>query len=1192
MQATTEQQAAIRTQDKNLIVVAGAGSGKTRVLVARYLQLLESNPAWPISALVAITFTREAAFEMRHRVRLEMEQRASGPDAALWEQRLLQLENARIDTIHGLCADIIRANAAQAGVDPKFEVLDEIEAAIMLDDVVEDVLADIKPPVSELFAHYDAWKIEAALKQMSLVSADYPPPAGPEDLFARWMESFNAKTMAERGRLIDSDEAAALVKLANLPAEDKLAELVLQYKDYLSQLAHDEIEAEGVMQLMRRCHAEGAVGSKGTAAKWGGKHVKDEVANLLRELRKRVTSALDAIGEMPGELDRQTAQLLPLWHALLQETRNAYRERKQAAAQLDFDDLERMAADLLEDTAVRVRYRNAEFKHLLVDEFQDTNEAQWRIINQLADVETAGSLFVVGDPKQSIYQFRGADVSVFNSVRANFHAYDACLELPLSMSFRSHHALVEQFNALFELLLVRDEDSPVADYQVVFDKPMSAFRQDSPESPAIELQLLDSQKRDESGEPVRGKRNRLQRYAAEEMRHWEAYELAARIQAIVAERRQVFDKAERSWRDIEYGDIAMLFQSMSNVTTYEDALKTAGLPFVTVAGRGYYDRQEVWDMLELLRFLHNPADDLALATVLRSPIFAFSDDLLFALRLIPAGENGSSGPLPLWEALAIAANSPTPGMLDTDLPLAQHALATLWALQRISGRVTISELLHHALNRTNYLAILTGLPDGARRRGNIEKLLHLAEASAKSTLGKFSRYLTDLTAREVRESEALMEAGNAVRLMTVHASKGLEFPLVILADASWERGSQAAPTLLVNPKGGFTCQVYDPDENRYVSGYAHQCNAVLSAQKEAAERKRLLYVAATRAQDYLVISGQVGQSRDGLWTSKGWLRQLIGALDLEDLIREPEQRKSLAERPVSVIMPTAPPPAEVLYHSAHTGDDLWCFEANESEYPPQAPPLLERLKNGGAPQLRHVTATQIADLGEYRRGLNGQQRQSAARRFRQSAARGLSADGRPLPIGQQTVTPAIIGEIVHDLLRYGRFTLDEPNSRELLSAVCWEKGITNAADARRAGHEAETLLALHRASDVYRWVSSAHADGRPLYTELSFIFRTGKRVVHGAMDLALQLTDGAWAVIDYKTSAVIGGAYEQHAERYLLQLGVYAAALRAKLSLDHWPQTYVHYLRGNRTVRLAENDCLAELDQLETTIGDLVTNDD
>ena len=698
--------------------------------------------------------------------------------------------------------------------------------------------------------------------------------------------------------------------------------------------------------------------------------------------------------------------------------------------------------------------------------------------------------------------------------------------------------------------------------------------------------------RDKAGNPIPDRRGRQQRYSAEDLRRWEAYEIAARIKALIAENRQVYDKEDGRWRGIAFHDIAILFQSMSNVTIYEDVFKAQEFPFLTVAGRGYYDRQEVWDMLDLLRFLHNPADDLSLATVLRSPIFALSDDLLFALRLIPAETIGARERLPLWRALHVAAQSPVPGMVDEDRLLAKHALDTLSDLRRISGRVTISELLRRALAKTNYLAILTGLPDGDRRRGNIDKLLHLAEASGKITLGKFSQYLTDLSTREVREGEAHLEAGNALRLMTVHASKGLEFPLVVLADASWVRGFPGAPTLLVDPDNGLSCQVYDAEANKYESGYAHRRNAALQSLKEAAERKRLLYVAATRAQDYLLISGKVSRNSNGLLSSSGWLQQLLSAFGLDKKKQKPEQTRDFAGAPISVLMPSAPPPPHGLYQSANIAEDLWDFEADEDEFPPYAPPLIQPLPRQDPQFLSHITATQIAQLGEYRRGLNQQQRRAAARRFRVSALHGLPSETKALNLQQQAVTPMLIGEIVHELLRYGSFALNGQSSDAMISSIAWEKGLTNPDTLRFARREANVLLAQYAASEVNRWIAGARAESRALFTELPFMFRTEKRVIHGVVDVVLQRPNGDWTIIDHKTSEVIGGAYEQHAERYLLQLGVYAAALRAHLDLDQLPQTCVHFIRGNRTVELSSEDCLAELERLEPTIGEIEALDD
>ena len=1190
MQPTREQSDAIHIQDKNLLVVAGAGSGKTRVLVARYIQLLADNPAWPIGALVAITFTRAAAFEMRQRLREELEQRALAADGAHWARHLTALDSARIDTIHGLCADLLRANAAQAGVDPKFEVLDETEAAIMLDDVVADELAALDLPRAGLYAIYDAWRIEDELRRMSLVNSDFPADELDSDaLFQRWQAQWAERVNDERRRLLASREAAAVEIIDYLTVNDSLADLLRMYRDQQWRLRTEKPQAEDVVAILQSWYKEGAVGNKGTAAAWGGKEAKKEVAQTMRALRVRVKTALDTIGDPPGAVDRQTADVLPLWRELYSRVRAAYHHRKAADARLDFDDLERLAAALLGDPAVRQRYRNAEFKHLLVDEFQDTNAAQWRIVRSLADLNCGGTLFAVGDPKQSIYQFRGADVSVFNRARARILQLDACRALPLSMSFRSHSALVGLFNALFARILVPDEGSPARAYEVAFDKGMRAFRDDPPAAPALELQLLDSGVRDESGAYIRGKGNRKLNYPADDIRRWEAWEIADRIQSMIAEARPVYDKDSRRWRPIDFRDIALLFQAMSNVTLYEEVFKSRGIPYLTVAGRGYYDRQEVWDMLDLLRFLHNPADDLSLASALRSPLFAFSDDLLFALRLL---RDDADETLPLWQALHIAAVGGAPGLTEDDSPTLRFALEILTDLRRLSGRITISELLRLALVKTNYLAVLTGLPDGARRRGNIEKLERLAEASGKITLGKFTQYLDDLTSREAREGEALPEAGNALRLMTVHASKGLEFPLVILADASWERGAGGAPLLLADPEHGLSCQLYDAATNKFESGFAHRRNAELQKLKAAAERKRLLYVAATRAQDYLLISGQVSYTREGRWTSRGWLRQLLEALELQDIERHPQQICHFDKQPITVVMPPTPPPPNLLYQAANITDDLWDFEADPGDYPPLQPPLLGRLPPAPAPALTHITATQIAELGAFRHGLSERQRQVSARRFRAGVLGGLPPDaGTALNYGNRAA-PAVIGEIVHELLRYGNFSLDKQGSDDMIRSVAWQKGLTNPQLAAPVQQEVRRLLELYAESAVCRWIRSAREHGRAVHTELAFLFRTDKRVIHGVMDLLLEGPDGEWLIIDYKTSQVIADAYEADARRYLLQLGVYAAAAQKQLGLERPPQTYIHYIRGNRTVKLASEHCLAELDELEAAIGALAALND
>ena len=1175
MQPTREQCAAIHRHDKNLLVVAGAGTGKTRILVERFLQLLANNPDWEVGSLVAITFTRAAAWEMRERLRTELESRAHD-EGGQWARHLENMDSARIDTIHGLCADLLRANAAQAGIDPLFDVLDETEAGIMLADAVSDSLADIESPLAGLFARYDPFVIDSALKNMALVNADYPPlPSDPARLMEIWQAQWGEALLRERDNLMRSDDCDAVTQLDMPPPGDKLTDLALRYNDYLGQLEWAE-DAGEILRLMTDCYTEGAVGNRGSVKAWGGKEAKKQAADTLRNLRDRMKDCLDVAGEAPGELDQASAEALILWDGLLRDVRARYQAAKRERALLDFDDLEWLAADLLNDPSVRARYRNSEFRHLLVDEFQDTNAAQWRIIQSLADLNRGGSLFLVGDPKQSIYQFRGADVSVFNRVREAMSAQSQAIELPLSTSFRAHQPLVEQFNAMFQRILTRDEGSPARDYEVVFDQPMRAFRDEAPTEAALELMLLDRGIRDESGEYVRVGR-RKQNYAAEDMRRWEAAELAKRIQAMIASERRVYDKRSGKWGPIRSGDIAILFRALTNVTLYEDAFKAHDIPYLTVAGRGYFDRQEVWDMLDLLRALHNPADNLSLASALRSPMFALSDDLLFALRLT-RDETGET--LPLWDALQTADDSRT-GIESSDLPTLWHARDTLDELRQMAGRVSISELLRRALDMTHYQAILTGLPDGDRLRGNIDKLLQLADDSGKGSLGKFAQYLGDLTAREAREGEALLEQEDAVRLMSVHASKGLEFPMVILADASWSATARNA-TLLVDPHFGLSCQVYDPAGSKYENGFAHRRNHDLQKRRAAAEEKRLLYVAATRAQDYLLVSGAVSLGRGDLWTARGWLGMLLETLGVDDLPRRELQIAHWAGRDLRVVMPPQPPDDRHARAPRYEGADLWQSDRNAS---PLMPPLLRTLPAYHAPPV-HITVSQLADLGESRFANDESSRRKALSRFRGSALYDLPQPGYPLHLDNQRANPRQIGLIAHELLRQQAFS-PQPPSADMIEAVAWQHGITGARAALGAISEVRRLLDIYARSDVCDWIRQAKRDNRPVHTELPFVLRRHGRVIHGAMDALLQDESGGWRVIDYK-SGDPGADIAATARQFQLQMGVYAAAVQTQLNLRELPRVFVHFLRRKNAVELDRGDCQRELARLEDTLAKAV----
>lgn len=1174
MNLTEAQYTAVYEHSRNLIVVAGAGSGKTRVLVERYLALLDSHPDWPLNALVAITFTRKAAQEMRDRVRQALESRlnasAGAAERDVWAGRLASMDSARIDTIHGLCGTILRANAAEAGIDPGFGVLDEVESAILLESVIESVLQSVVEtgdPALALFGEYDRHSIETVLRG----SVNATLPALPDDLMAGWQSVWEQSALEAINRLRENTEFLGAVgwqPVFGWPSGDRLYEEVWQpcfaCFDVLLNPQSSVADCVEALQTLG-----GTISLRaGSAGNWGSRDELDDAKDMLRLIRARAQTTSATIGDPPGPLDARAAQLLPLWARLIAQVQAAFREAKQRQGVLDFDDLEQRTRDLLQSNPqVCARYQQAEFKHLLVDEFQDTNQAQWQIVQSLADPHHPGCLFVVGDQKQSIYSFRGADVSVFGSVR---HALTRIggVEVALARSFRTHQPLVDGFNALFERILTRDESSPAYPHQTDLGQPMDAHRQQPPlDEPALELLLLDASP-DNIDPDRRGSDN---------IRRWEAYEIAQRLHAMVSSEMPVYDRDLEGVRPIRYDDIAILFQSMRQVTLYEEVFKAQELPFVTVAGRGYYNRPEVWDLLNLLKALYNPADNLSLASVLRSPLFGLSDDALLWLRLVE-DENGER-PL-LWDALAL------PDVVPADeIPLTTFARDCLYDLARLAGRVTISELLHEALNRTGYLATLTGLPDGPRRRGNVEKLLAKAESSGKITLGAFEQYLSDLSAREVREGEALMDVAGSVTLMTVHASKGLEYPVIVLADASWVRGSGDRDVIAFDPQLGMGCKVYSEDSNKMVATFSYRQASRLRRMQDEAERRRLLYVAATRAQDYLLVSGQLKQNKGG-WSVQGWLSWLLAALELDDLDSVTDSLVDCGWGTIRARRMTHMPPEDAFIAGGRRRKTTWdqLHDGHSFHAAPAPPPLLDTIEVDRTAAARHLSVTQIADLGAIDVQPGGPYYSERFRRqvFHDAPVRVSSAV-------VETQPGRLIGEMVHEALRWWQPENSPGDLQRLLRSYAWEHGIVDEREQQEAMRAATHMLEMFHTHPVYQEIVTA----QHVYRELPFIYNTGSRIIHGVIDILYQRPDGRWVILDYKTSSLgrnpVQRDADDHARRFHMQVGAYAAAVLEQIRVAETDlDVYIHYIRHNLQSHVKPDDWKTALNSMEQAIGRLV----
>ncbi len=886
---TTEQDLAIHTEGKAMIVEAGAGTGKTTVLTERFLYLLEKHPDWAIESIVAVTFTEKAANEMRSRIRSAIEKRATERFDPAWQKRRLEADRLQVSTIHSLCARILRENALSATLDPRFAVLDEVDALILREEAVAQTLrflATHDHPALELLDYIEVRTLEHELgnllQRRGTVESLFDALPSVSDLAAAWrtkqQETWEKVWKSSSADYPNLDEAVREIPFIIIPdADDKFVLSVAAAQRGVEHLQQGHwIEAVQAFDTIAL--------NVGKGANWGGTNGMKEIKEYLRAVREaaRKVMAVGATAEAV-QLDDIAAQLLQWWREVWHLLVKHYDYLKTAQNGLDFTDLERLTLRLLTATprSGRLEAYVHSIQQLMVDEYQDTNPVQRDIVYALAHPRQP-RLFVVGDVKQSIYRFREADVSVYHRTRQIIEESSGAI-IRLSHSFRSHIKLVRAVNFLFAWVF-----TPVSPTAAPYEATHGPL--ESTDLPPFEdvvpnhVEMIRLPQKDLQNRTIR----------AEESRTREAQEIAAWLARCEAQQTPV--RSQRTVRPFKYGDAAILLRSFTDIGLYEDALKAAGVPFITVGGRGYFNRPEVEDLLALLCALDNPADDLNLGAALRSPLFALSDETLFALRWFNAEGYKFKEPLPFHHALANALNNIYPAMM-TEKGAVAYATSILHQLWALRGRVEVWELLQEAITATGYLAILA-LADqsspGSRQRRNVEKLLELARTRGGASVADFVRDVHTRKINEVREGEAIPdpEAG-VVQLMTIHAAKGLEFPVVVLADLGRDLNMRPRDSrLMANAAYGLlTC--WQDGEGKSVKATSYQIGEWEDRQMEAAENKRLLYVACTRAADWLILVGQKGKPNC-------WLTQMATAWDIPDFFEGEEWRHDYGDFRVRV----------------------------------------------------------------------------------------------------------------------------------------------------------------------------------------------------------------------------------------------------------------------------------------------------
>lgn len=1135
---TPQQQTAIQTLDRALVVEAGAGTGKTWVLVARYLEQLAQHPEWPMQSIVAITFTEKAAREMRNRIREAVEERARAEGGqGYWQERRRQLDQIQVSTIHSLCARILRENAIAAGLDPRFEVLDEEEAGLLAEEAVRQTLAQIGEtadhPALALFTTLSIWDVTNTMQDLlgkrGTVQRLFDELESKADLLAKWQAGLAEMRDRAWQQNISTKPAleqalSELPALYDMPSGDKLVPHVQSAQRGIALLA--EGNWSGAFDAWNTINLR-----SGSAKAWGKEELA-EIKTMLDALRASIRGLnekglLDEI----GPLDEDAAQDLHRWQALWQTLTQVYDRLKSERHSLDFDDLERLTVKLLTQPQTGADPRLAAYltgiHHVMVDEFQDTNPIQQQIVYALAPPTLPGRLFVVGDAKQSIYRFRQAQVSIFNRTAQDVEAASGHPPQPLNRSFRTHQELVNGCNHLFHHLFQPLDGNRHRDYEAQ-PGPLESQRASGPDAPPIELWLLP--KVDAAGEEVN----------AEEARIWEAHLLADRLLALHREQTPVWDKNRNGFRPFQFKDAAILFRATTSIALYEEVFKQKGLPYLTVSGRGYYDRPEVQDLLALLAALHNPGDDFSLAVVLRSALFGLSDETLYRLR---------------WH-LPDATSSPTPRPLETalsDPPFTEqadgvgHACAVLSELWSLAGRVDVWRLLRLALDRTAYETTLA-LADragvgGGRQLSNVQKFLSMAREKGGANLSDFLRRVTDLRAREAREGEALgrePESG-AVQLMSIHASKGLEFPVVAVADLG-RKARNTSDYLLHDPAFGLVCKVRDA-WGEWVAPPSYRWGEWQMAQMEAAESKRLLYVACTRAADRLLLSGQ--KSNDC------WLNQILSVWaidsqgDEQELWQAPDEAGGYR---IAIHRPGIRPPREGsgAVYPAPLYDGL-------AQMPPRSQPL------PSFPSRPAVTVTRFLRDGDS--ALADNERPPLRPAVRAAAATRLPFHPAPR---------YLVGNIVHRALAdWDLLSLGSGELHDALAVIARGLGVQENASVEDAAARAGRLLAPLQRTALFAQIQQATTR----LHEVPFSLSAGAEQLHGTVDLLFADAQG-WHLIDWKSEWVGPGQAQAKAQEFLPQLAIYHMAAGRILGIH--PRTGVCLLAAGAALHWYTEETLAE----------------
>lgn len=885
---TKEQQMAIDTRDTNILVAAAAGSGKTAVLVERIIQrILDEDDPLDIDQLLVATFTNAAAEEMRSRIGLALEKAIQeNPTSRHLKKQLSLLQKAHISTIHSFCMNIVRQYSYLIDIDPAFRIADDLEIDLIKHEVMDELFETYYGQEGhelEIFFQladmYSNDRSDAQLEQLILklhtfakqhpwpehwlqeVAAVYNVTEESAETDLTWLSILKTEIKEQLQMLQEQLQQALSIAMAS-DGPNHYAPTLQQDLALIAEALRLTDDWDQLQRFFTTTKIASLRGKKftGDLAKLEEvKALREQFRKMWNEVKKKWFSR-----DLRSHL-RDMEKLYPLVKKLVEivlEFEARFQQVKRERNVVDFNDLEHFSLQILLDeqsTPEQIIPSNValhfaqQFKEILVDEYQDINLVQETILRVISKQEAQGNVFMVGDVKQSIYRFRHAEPTLFiekyNEYARQQHAGK---RIDLAKNFRSRQEILAGANYIFRQIFDEVIGEISYDKQAELVYGNTSYLQHESNAPKTEVIIIDRETDEASEDEDEAKQLTNMQLEAklyvQKIREW--------IGAEKGEPLQVIDKKTGQPRSIRYRDIVILLRSLTEATTIADELKKYGIPVYAELKSGYFAALEVQIMLNVLKIIDNPYQDIPLVSVLRSPIVGLNEDELAKIRL-------AAREATFYQAVVKYARQ------QNELAARiRNFLQLLTKFRKLAREQALSEVIWTIFQETGYYDYVGGIPGGRQRQANLRALYDRARMYEQTSFRGLFRFLRFIEAMQEKKSDlgearALSEQEDVVRIMTIHKSKGLEFPVVILGNIHKQFNfTDLTGKYLINKEYGFATKFIDPAKRIMYPTLYHLAVHEEEKRKMLSEEMRVLYVALTRAKEKLVLVGNVASFQD------------------------------------------------------------------------------------------------------------------------------------------------------------------------------------------------------------------------------------------------------------------------------------------------------------------------------------------